>query len=111
MSIYQITKSNLFTKQNTNQILKPGQIIRGKILKLYPQNKAQIQLGGQTLVAQLKAPLSVGESYHFQVQSADQVIHLTVLGDQLKTQPNSNIQNLLQQLGMNANQSIVQFLQ
>src|SRR5699024_10844292 len=81
------------------QVLKPGQIIQGKIMKLFPDQKAQIQLGSQTIIAQLEASLSAGTKYHFQVQPSDDVVHLRVLGDQLKNQAAGNVMELLQQLG------------
>lgn len=87
------------------QVLKPGQIIQGKIMKLFPDQKAQIQLGSQTIIAQLEASLSAGTKYHFQVQPSDDVVHLRVLGDQLKNQAAGNVMELLQQLGLKATRS------
>src|SRR5690625_1554684 len=85
---------------NENQTLKTGQIIQGKILKLYPNNKAQIQLSSQIMVAQLEASLAVGERYHFQVEAADDFIHLKVIGEHLKNRSQANISELLQALGL-----------
>jgi hypothetical protein len=96
---------------HTEQPLKTGQIIQGKILKLFPNNKAQIQLGSQTMVAQLEAPLSVGERYHFQVGAADEVIYLKVIGEHLKNQAQVNITELLQTLGLKVNKINVNFVQ
>lgn len=97
-----ITKSSLAqtTLPPSKQILKTGQIVQGKIIKLYPNSKAEIQLGSQRMIAQVKASLTIGGKYHFQVQTSDDVIHLKVLGDQLRSEEQLNLKDLLQQLGL-----------
>src|SRR5690625_1067223 len=79
--------------------LKPGQIVQGKIVKIFPDNKAQITLGSRSMVAQLEASLTIGERYHFQVKSMDRLLHLQVLGKPLKKENEINVKILLQQLG------------
>lgn len=81
-------------------MLRPGQIVQGEILKLYPNNKAQIQLGSKKMVAQLEASLTTDGKYHFQVQATEDVIHLKVLGKQLQTNLHTNVKYLLHQLGL-----------
>ncbi len=100
MGIHQISRDRMIHAITENQTLKTGQIIQGKILKLYPNNKAQIQLGTQIMIAQLEASLAVGERYHFQVEAADDLIHLKVIGEHLKNRPQTNISELLQALGL-----------
>ncbi|TFJ94650.1 hypothetical protein [Lentibacillus salicampi] len=85
---------------NTPHTLRPGQIIQGNVLKLYPNQKAQIRLGSHKIVAQLEASLAVGGKYHFQVQPSDDVVHLRVLGYSLQNQGSGSIMELLQQLGL-----------
>ena len=109
MSIHHISKGRLFKLTNSEQILKPGQIVQGRILKFFPSNKAQIQLGSQTMIAQLEASLAVGEKYYFQVQTTDKVIHLKVLGDRLKIQAHSNVAELLKHLGLKENRTNTNF--
>lgn len=111
MSIYNITGSHSVKLSNPKHPLKPGQIIQGRILKLFPDNKAQIQLGTQKMIAQLETPLTLGERYHFQVEAADKVIHLKVLGDSLKNLERSNILNLMQQLGLKHSKANAAFMQ
>ncbi len=99
--------------QETGQTLRTGQIIQGRIVKLYPNNKANIQLGTNKLIAQLEASLAVGENYHFQVQSSEDMIHLRVLGDALTYKNQANLLELLQHLGIKAtkvNQDFVRSL-
>lgn len=48
--------------------LKPGQIFSGKVLAIYPNDMAQVQLAGRKLNAQLLTGLSLGENYWFEVK-------------------------------------------
>ncbi|HAQ07733.1 MAG TPA: hypothetical protein DCR24_09510 [Bacillus bacterium] len=59
--------------------LRPGQIINGKIIKLYPEQIAQVQIGNQKMIAQLGTALSVNEQYWFQVQPGEGKVHLKVI--------------------------------
>lgn len=98
-----------------NQIhpsLIPGQIVEGSILKLYPNNTAQIRLGtSQILLAQLEASLNIGERYHFEVQKNDQIIHLKVIGEALSQQPKQNAEHLLRDFGLKTTRINVQLIQ
>ncbi|SHF51167.1 hypothetical protein [Ornithinibacillus halophilus] len=97
---------------NTNEPLQPGRILKGSVLHLYPNQKARIQLGNREMVAQLKASLSIGTSYHFQVQSiTNQSIHLKVLGKELKGDERDNASQLLQQLGIKSSRANASFVQ
>lgn len=111
MTIQQLTRERLFAVTETQRRLQPGQITQGEILKIYPNNKAQIQLGTQTMVAQLEASLSIGERYHFQVQSTDEFIHLKVIGDRLTKQTETNARNLLNALSLKVNNEKADFVQ
>jgi hypothetical protein len=71
--------------QNPTQPLKtaafrPGQIINGKITKLFPEQIAEVQIGSQKMIAQLEAPLSAHERYWFQVMPGEGKVHLKVMG-------------------------------
>ncbi|MGV2941089.1 hypothetical protein AB5I83_15925 [Mesobacillus sp. LC4] len=74
----------LFNQKTTQQIktaeFRPGQIINGKIIKLYPEQVAEVQIGNQKMIAQLEAPLSANERYWFQVQPGEGKVHLKVVG-------------------------------
>lgn len=63
------------------------------------------------MIAQVKTSLTIGEQYHFQVQAADKVIHLKVLGEPLKGEESVNIKSLLQQLGLKKTKSNISLLQ
>lgn len=60
MDIHKIT-DRLMNISSAEQTFKTGQIMKGKILKIYPNNKAQIKLASQNMIAQLELPLVVGE--------------------------------------------------
>ena len=85
----------LFNQKTTQQVktseFRPGQIINGKILKLYPEQVAEVQIGNQKMIAQLEAPLSANERYWFQVQPGEGKVHLKVIssGAEDKGQPGS----------------------
>ncbi|SEQ58962.1 hypothetical protein SAMN05216232_2781 [Virgibacillus subterraneus] len=113
MSIQHLSGQRITSSQvsNSTQTLRPGQIVQGKIVKLFPDNKAQIQLGTQKMIAQLEASLAVGGKYHFQVQASDNVIHLKVIGEQLKNQSNTNMVSLIRQLGLKPTKTNVALMQ
>lgn len=95
MDIDQVVKQRLIQNESsTIQSIKKGSILRGTILKLFPKNQAQIQLGYRILTAQLEAPLQLGASYNFQVQSVDDLLHLKVFGKRVTQEHTQNIQQL-----------------
>lgn len=98
-----LSKQLVNVKVNQNQpFLKPGQIVQGKIVKLYPNNKAQIQIGSQKMIAKLGASLTIGENYYFQVKSNADVAHLQVVGERMKDNIVENMRQLLQGLSITA---------
>ncbi|WP_047981286.1 hypothetical protein [Ornithinibacillus contaminans] len=113
MSIQKIIGSPAARIKDLEQNLRSGQIIQGRILKLFPTNKALIQLGPQQMVAQLEASLEMGARYHFQVQSGENLLYLKVLGNALKVNDPFVVLDLLKQLGLNqskVNQTFVEGL-
>lgn len=100
--MYKVTNTDTLPKlpHTSQQKLRTGQIIQGRILKLYPENKAEIQLGARRFVASLEVGLQAGAKYHFQVQSATDLIQLKVLGEELKGKGEIDISGLLKQLGL-----------
>ncbi len=59
--------------------LRPGQIISGKIVKMLPDQLAEIQIGSARFVAKLETSLSLNQQYYFQVQPGDEKIHLKLI--------------------------------
>lgn len=64
---------------DSNPPLKNGQILFGKINKLYPNQMAEVQIGNQKILATIEAPLQTGERYMLQVQQNLDNILLKVL--------------------------------
>ncbi|MFD1018165.1 hypothetical protein [Thalassobacillus hwangdonensis] len=87
-------------KANSATGLKEGQILSGKILKLYPNNTASVRVGSQTVQAQLEASLTLGKSYLFQVQGGKQRLNLKVLTEQSVQASGRGIEHLIAQLGL-----------
>lgn len=57
------------TQQTTtnNQVLalRQDQVFHGSIKQLYPNQMAEVQVGGQKLMAKLEVPLKVGDTHFF----------------------------------------------
>ncbi|QHE52175.1 hypothetical protein [Pontibacillus sp. HMF3514] len=88
------------THSTKHASLKPGQMVTGKVLKLFPGQKALIQIGNRQMSAQLKAALNLHAKYMFQVESSEDLVHLKVLGDSPAGQGDKSVSSLLSQLGM-----------
>lgn len=65
--------------QPTINRLLPGQIIIGKVIRFFPNQMAEIQIGSQKLIAKLEIPLLANLQYWFQVQSIDGKIRLKMI--------------------------------
>src|SRR5690625_4988946 len=112
MSIMNVNRGR-FVPTNVEQplVLRNGQIVQGEILKIHPQNKAEIQIGAHRLVAEINTSLMVGKKYFFQVNEASQqIVQLKVLGDSMKKNMEQNISQLLNKLGVMENKQAVQLL-
>lgn len=102
-----------FTSPVTNQplVLRNGQIVQGEIVKIYPENKAEIRIGTYRLIAEINTSLIVGKKYFFQVnESENQMIQLRVIGDAFKQNIEQNLLQLLDKLGLKTNRHVIQFL-
>lgn len=63
-----LLKHSVALSQSRNNLtLKENQIVQGRVVKLFPNQKASIQLGQSKLVAQLETSLSTNENYWFRV--------------------------------------------
>ncbi|HEX7066253.1 MAG TPA: hypothetical protein VF199_14390 [Bacillales bacterium] len=86
--------------------LVKGQIFSGKIMKLFPHNRALVQLGGLKIHAQLEAPLVAGRSYWLQVANAIGTPVLKVLQSNEGLQKEGNpVFRLLESLGLASTKS------
>ncbi len=64
----------------TNKLtLRNNQVVQGKVLKLFPDQKALIQVGQSKLVAQLEASINPSERYWFRVKGSEQSLQLKIM--------------------------------
>lgn len=65
----------------TNQPLtfRQDQVFHGTIKQLYPDQMAEIQVGGQKLMAKLETPLKVGDAHFFQVTTTNPQTELKIV--------------------------------
>ncbi len=57
---------------------RPGQIVLGKVVSLFPNQMAEVKIGSQKLIAQLEVPLAINDQYWFLVQQGEGEIHLKI---------------------------------
>ncbi|MFY0542821.1 hypothetical protein [Brevibacillus sp. H7] len=95
--------------------LQPGQVFKGTVLKLYPDNMALVQIGGKEVQAKLETNLEVGQKAWLQVQPSNGVVTLKVLtapGQSSEVQE-ATLEGLMRTLGITdtkENRSLVQAL-
>ncbi|WP_286884585.1 hypothetical protein [Aneurinibacillus sp. UBA3580] len=81
--IYGFMTGRIFQQLNRMQPslveLIPGQVFQGKVLKLFPDNLATVQVGGLTVTARLETPLELGQRTWLQVQPGGQPVTLKVI--------------------------------
>lgn len=94
--------------------LRDGQIVQGKVNKIYPNNRAEIQVGDKRLIAEILTPLSVGKKYFFQVEQGEkQIVQFKVISTHMKNNQIKNITELMRNLSIpvtKLNTQLVQML-
>lgn len=91
---------------------RQGQILNGRVMRFFPHDIAEVQIGNQRIIAQLNLPLTANESYWFEVQNSEGTIQLKVLTQDLNGKQDGALSGLLQQLNLpitKENQNLVQF--
>ena len=65
----------------TNQplTLRQGQVFQGTIKQLFPDQMAEVQVGGHKLIAKLEVPLKAGDAHFFQVTNTGAQMELKVV--------------------------------
>lgn len=66
--------------------LKQGQVIHGTIKQLFPDQMAEVQIGGQRMMAKLEIPLQAGNSHYFQVSGVEPDLQLKVISGPMAPQ-------------------------
>lgn len=110
MPVIDIIRSRMNVTPNEVLTLRDGQIVRGKIAKLFPGNKAEVQIGSHRLIAEILTPLRAGDSYYFQVShDKSKLIRLQVISESLVHNIRQSIEQLFQTLGMKVSRQTIQF--
>ncbi|MCM3742816.1 hypothetical protein M3193_01560 [Sporosarcina luteola] len=64
--------------------MREGQMFHGHIKQLYPGQMAEVQIGGQKLMAKLEVPMKAGDAYYFQVKSVTPELQIKVVSGPLQ---------------------------
>jgi hypothetical protein len=81
-------------------VIKTGQIFRGQIGKIFPNNLAIVKFGGMQMHAKLEAPLSSNNNYWFKVMSKEGMVNLKVIEPPKQGSHLDPSQQLMQQMGL-----------
>lgn len=112
MQISRVPSERIAKTEEAAIVLREGQIVQGKINKLYPNNHAEVQIGGQRFIAEIKTGLEVGGRYIFQVGlKQDGTIQLQVIGEKIKGVHPDHIVSLLSHLELKISNASVAFVQ
>lgn len=72
------------THQQRPLVLHEGQMFHGQIKQLFPGQMAEVQIGGQKLMANLEVPMKAGDSYYFQVSAVKPELQLKIIAGPLQ---------------------------
>ncbi|MDV2580584.1 hypothetical protein [Alkalibacillus haloalkaliphilus] len=86
----------------SNLSLRDGQVVSGRIMKFFPDQKAMVRIGQQQVVAQLSANLQANQNYLMQVNQTSPYIHLQVVSEEVVRTPNDAARILLEATGQQA---------
>lgn len=64
--------------------MREGQMFHGQIKQLFPGQMAEVQIGGQKLMAKLEVPMKAGDAYYFQVKSVTPELQIKVVSGPLQ---------------------------
>lgn len=94
--------------------LKQGQLIHGRVEKLFPNNMALVRLGAMKVTAQLEAAISVMENHWFEVvgnNKGDVELRVVEHKGSGATQGSDSLRGLLQQFHLSETKPNLQLLQ
>lgn len=64
---------------NQPKVMKEGQLFHGRIVKLHPNQMAEVKIGSERMLARLEVPMKAGDAHYFQVTSAAPELKLRVV--------------------------------
>ncbi|MFC5558039.1 hypothetical protein ACFPN4_02720 [Ureibacillus thermophilus] len=106
---FQPIQNQQMNVQKSPLVLKQGQVFYGSVKQLYPNQTAEIQIGGHRLVAKLETPLKVGDAHFFQVTSTNPEAQLKVVSGPI-VKDSLNVQQLMESLNLPKSQEMQQLL-
>ncbi len=89
--------------------LSRGQIVRGTIEQLHPDQMATIKMGKQSVAAKLEVPVEKGQSYVFEVTSSGDIPELKMVEQQAVKQ-DASLGALLKKMGVPVTKEAEQLL-
>lgn len=83
-------------------VLKLGQVFHGTVKQLFPEQTAEVNVGGHRLVAKMEVPLRAGDSHYFVVTSTTPEVQLKIASGPVSQHPSDSkhIGSLAQSLGL-----------
>ena len=76
--------------------LRHGQVVHASVNKIFPDQRAEVQIGNHKMMAILEVPLKAGDAHYFQVVSNQATLQLKVVTDALN--PSVTTSNQTRQL-------------
>ncbi|GEM00755.1 hypothetical protein SAMN05421839_102136 [Halolactibacillus halophilus] len=93
----------------TKLALSKGQIVKGTIEQLHPDQMATIKMGNQSVAAKLEVPVEKGQSYVFEVTSSGEIPELKMIEQQVVKQE-ASLGALLKNMGVPVTKEAEQLL-
>lgn len=110
-SIPRLTAQSTMASQKS-PTLREGQMFHGQIKQLFPGQMAEVQIGGQKLMAKLEVPMKAGDAYYFQVKSTEPELQLKVISGPLQATEGQSkqLQNLMDSMQLPKSQEMQSLL-
>lgn len=89
-----------FSNHQTDRGLSHGQIVYGTVTKIYPDQRAEVQIGDKHLTAKLETGLVLGGKYWFQVDQKESGIHLKVISSNEGKNPGQLLNSLMKEFNL-----------
>lgn len=82
------------------QVMKEGQVVYGKVVKLHPNQMAEVSIGKERMLARLEVPMKAGAGHYFQVTSVSPELNLRVVSEAIegKQTMGERVQSFMQAL-------------
>ncbi|MBQ0139273.1 MAG: hypothetical protein KBT36_08250 [Kurthia sp.] len=105
MNLSGVNLGQVTTQQKTQPtVVQQGQVLHGTIKKLYPDQQAEISIGGQKMMAKLETAVQAGNSHFFQVASTEPELTLKMVSGPIDTKASSmdQMKQLMEQMKLPA---------